>query len=170
MLVAVPGDVAQPCARIEIERDSCKDEHEAHEVGEPVATGDGSHVPWTIQPARQHEVALSRPPRQLASSRSSSGPDHVSYRILVTDDIDPDGVALLRAEPSFIVDEVPTLPPTELVRKFVNERGQAKAQLDCVCFLDGDERVGKASFRTEETFITTVERPGLILFPSSAAK
>ena len=63
-----------------------------------------------------------------------------------------------------------TLPPTELVRKFVNERGQAKAQLDCVCFLDGDERVGKASFRTEETFITTLERPGLILFPSSAAK
>ena len=54
--------------------------------------------------------------------------------------------------------------------KFVNERGQAKAQLDCVCFLDGDERVGKASFRTEESFITTVERPGLILFPSSAAK
>ena len=63
-----------------------------------------------------------------------------------------------------------TLPPTELVRKFVKERGQAKAQLDCVCFLDGDERVGKASFRTEETFITTLERPGLILFPSSAAK
>jgi D-3-phosphoglycerate dehydrogenase len=34
----------------------------------------------------------------------------VPYRILVTDDIDPDGVALLTAEPSFQVDEVPTLP------------------------------------------------------------
>ncbi len=41
----------------------------------------------------------------------------MSYRILVTDDIDPDGVALLRAEPSFIVDEVPTLPPTELLER-----------------------------------------------------
>ena len=39
------------------------------------------------------------------------------YRILVTDDIDPDGVALLRAEPSFIVDEVPTLPPAELLER-----------------------------------------------------
>jgi hypothetical protein len=29
-----------------------------------------------------------------------------------------------------------TLPPTELVRKFVTERGQAWAQLACVCFLD----------------------------------
>ena len=39
------------------------------------------------------------------------------YRILVTDDIDPDGVALLRAEPSFVVDEVPTLPPAELLER-----------------------------------------------------
>jgi D-3-phosphoglycerate dehydrogenase len=41
----------------------------------------------------------------------------VPYRILVTDDIDPDGVALLTAEPSFIVDEVPTLPPAELLER-----------------------------------------------------
>jgi D-3-phosphoglycerate dehydrogenase len=39
------------------------------------------------------------------------------YRILVTDDIDPDGVALLVAEPSFVVDEVPTLPPAELLER-----------------------------------------------------
>src|SRR4029079_9775835 len=45
---------------------------------------------------------------------------HVSYRILVTDDIDADGVALLRAEPSFIVDEVPTLPPAELLERIGN--------------------------------------------------
>ena len=61
-----------------------------------------------------------------------------------------------------------TLPPTELVRKFVNERGSASAQLECVCFLDGDERTGRASFRPEETFVTTVDRPGLILFPSGS--
>ena len=41
----------------------------------------------------------------------------VSFRILVTDDIDPDGVALLSAEPSFIVDVVPTLPPAELLER-----------------------------------------------------
>ncbi len=39
------------------------------------------------------------------------------YRILVTDDIDPDGVALLAAEPSFVVDEVPTLPAAELLER-----------------------------------------------------
>ena len=41
----------------------------------------------------------------------------MTYRILVTDDIDPDGVALLTAEPSFIVDEVPTLPREELLAR-----------------------------------------------------
>ena len=38
----------------------------------------------------------------------------MTYRILVTDEIDADGVALLQAEPSFHVDVVPTLPPAEL--------------------------------------------------------
>jgi D-3-phosphoglycerate dehydrogenase / 2-oxoglutarate reductase len=41
----------------------------------------------------------------------------VTYRILVTDDIDPDGVALLTAEPRFVVDEVPTLPREELLAR-----------------------------------------------------
>ncbi|MES2177410.1 MAG: phosphoglycerate dehydrogenase [Gemmatimonadota bacterium] len=41
----------------------------------------------------------------------------MSYRILVTDDIDADGVALLTAEPSFVVDELPTLPPAELLER-----------------------------------------------------
>lgn len=41
----------------------------------------------------------------------------MSFRILVTDDIDADGVAILTAEPSFIVDEVPTLPPAELLER-----------------------------------------------------
>lgn len=40
-----------------------------------------------------------------------------SHRLLVTDEIDPDGLALLRAVPSFIVDEVPTLPADELLRR-----------------------------------------------------
>ena len=62
-----------------------------------------------------------------------------------------------------------TLPPTELVRKFVTERGQAQAQLECVCFLDCDERRGRAAFKGEDVFITTVERPGLMLLPVGSA-
>jgi D-3-phosphoglycerate dehydrogenase len=39
------------------------------------------------------------------------------YRVLVTDDVDPEGLALLTAEPSLQVDEVPTLPKDELLRR-----------------------------------------------------
>ena len=60
-----------------------------------------------------------------------------------------------------------TLPPTELVRKFAAERGQPKAQLECVCFLDGDERRGRASFQSEALFIETLQRPGLMLLPAA---
>jgi 1-acyl-sn-glycerol-3-phosphate acyltransferase len=60
-----------------------------------------------------------------------------------------------------------TLPPTELVRKFVTERGQPDAQLECICFLDGDERKGFASFKDESVFVTTIQRPGLMLFPTA---
>jgi hypothetical protein len=58
-----------------------------------------------------------------------------------------------------------TLPPTELVRKFVTERGRPDAQLECICFLDGDERKGFALFKDESVFVTTIQRPGLMLFP-----
>jgi D-3-phosphoglycerate dehydrogenase len=39
------------------------------------------------------------------------------YRVLVTDDIDAEGVALLAAEPQLQVDEVPTLPKDELLER-----------------------------------------------------
>jgi D-3-phosphoglycerate dehydrogenase len=39
----------------------------------------------------------------------------VTYRVLVTDEIDAEGVALLAAEPQISVDEVPTLPKEELL-------------------------------------------------------
>ncbi|HEX5830616.1 MAG TPA: phosphoglycerate dehydrogenase [Gemmatimonadaceae bacterium] len=41
----------------------------------------------------------------------------MTYRILVTDDIDAEGVAVLRAEPRLQVDEVPTLPVNELLAR-----------------------------------------------------
>ena len=39
------------------------------------------------------------------------------FRLLVTDEIDREGVDLLRAEPAFDVDEVPTLKPAELAER-----------------------------------------------------
>jgi D-3-phosphoglycerate dehydrogenase len=41
----------------------------------------------------------------------------VTYRVLVTDEIDPEGVAILSAEPEIKVDEVPTLPKDELLQR-----------------------------------------------------
>lgn len=44
---------------------------------------------------------------------------HLTYsmRILVTDEVDPEGVALLKAVREFDVDVVPTLPPAELLQR-----------------------------------------------------
>ncbi len=41
----------------------------------------------------------------------------MAYRILVTDEIDRDGLALLQAVPQFTVDEFPTLPASELLER-----------------------------------------------------
>jgi D-3-phosphoglycerate dehydrogenase / 2-oxoglutarate reductase len=45
------------------------------------------------------------------------GSGTVAYRVLVTDEIDAEGVAILLAEPGLIVDEVPTLPKDELMAR-----------------------------------------------------
>jgi 1-acyl-sn-glycerol-3-phosphate acyltransferase len=63
-----------------------------------------------------------------------------------------------------------TLPPTELVRKFVAERGKLTAQLDCVCFLDGDEKTGRATFKDVDVFATTINRPGLTWLQDASAR
>src|ERR1043165_8375074 len=39
------------------------------------------------------------------------------HRILVTDEVDPEGVAILTAVPDFTVDVVPTLPAAELLER-----------------------------------------------------
>lgn len=39
------------------------------------------------------------------------------FRVLVTDEVDPEGIALLRAHPAMEVDEVPTLPAAELLER-----------------------------------------------------
>ena len=43
----------------------------------------------------------------------------MSLRVLVTDEIDPEGVQLLQAEPRLRVDELPTLPKQELLARIV---------------------------------------------------
>jgi D-3-phosphoglycerate dehydrogenase len=40
-----------------------------------------------------------------------------TWRVLVTDNVDPEGVAILAAEPALVVDEVPTLPREELLAR-----------------------------------------------------
>ena len=42
------------------------------------------------------------------------------YRVLVTDEIDAEGVAILLAEPELVVDEVPTLPKGELLARIAD--------------------------------------------------
>ena len=44
----------------------------------------------------------------------------MTYRVLVTDEIDAEGVALLSAEPNLVVDEVPTLPKDELLARIAD--------------------------------------------------
>ena len=44
----------------------------------------------------------------------------MTYRVLVTDEIDAEGVAILLAEPELVVDEVPTLPKDELLERIVD--------------------------------------------------
>jgi D-3-phosphoglycerate dehydrogenase / 2-oxoglutarate reductase len=41
----------------------------------------------------------------------------LKFKVLVTDGIDPEGIALLAADPQLQVDEVPTLPPAELLQR-----------------------------------------------------
>jgi D-3-phosphoglycerate dehydrogenase / 2-oxoglutarate reductase len=44
----------------------------------------------------------------------------VTFRVLVTDEIDAEGVALLSSEPRLVVDEVPTLPKEELLSRIAD--------------------------------------------------
>jgi D-3-phosphoglycerate dehydrogenase len=66
----------------------------------------------------------------------------MTFRILVTDDVDAEGVALLTAEPTFIVDEVPTLPPAELLERIA----------------DYDAIVGRSATRITEALLRRATR------------
>ncbi len=52
-----------------------------------------------------------------------------------------------------------TLPPVEIVRKFADERGKAKQELDFVLFLDAVPAKGSVVEATEEELCNSVDRP-----------
>lgn len=66
----------------------------------------------------------------------------MSYRVLVTDEVDPDGVAILTSEPELDVDVVPTLPPKELVERIG----------------DYDALVGRSATRITEELLQRAKR------------
>ena len=45
------------------------------------------------------------------------------FNVLVTDEVDPEGIALLRAHPQIAVVERPTLPPAELLEEIAEYDG-----------------------------------------------
>ncbi|GAC1648576.1 MAG: phosphoglycerate dehydrogenase [Gemmatimonadaceae bacterium] len=66
----------------------------------------------------------------------------MAFRILVTDEIDAEGVAVLQAEPSFCIDEVPTLPKEELLARVG----------------DYDALVGRSATRISEEVLRRADR------------
>src|SRR5690606_3604216 len=55
---------------------------------------------------------------RATARRAGGGPDTMTqerYRVLVTDEVNPEGIAILRAEPAIEVVERPTLPPEVLL-------------------------------------------------------
>jgi D-3-phosphoglycerate dehydrogenase / 2-oxoglutarate reductase len=64
------------------------------------------------------------------------------YRVLVTDEVDPDGVAILTSEPELRVDVVPTLAPKELLERIA----------------DYDALVGRSATRVTEELLERAKR------------
>jgi D-3-phosphoglycerate dehydrogenase len=97
----------------------------------------------------------------------------MTYRILVTDEIDPEGVELLRAEKSFEVEEIPTTPPKELARFISNFDGFVGRS---ATRLDGDllrqaERlrvIGRAGVGTDNIDIPTATTLGIAIINAPA--
>ena len=66
----------------------------------------------------------------------------MSHRVLVTDDIDREGVAVLESEAGLHVDVVPTLPPAELLERIGNY----------------DAIVGRSATRISEALLRSASR------------
>jgi D-3-phosphoglycerate dehydrogenase len=91
-----------------------------------------------------------------------------SLRLLVTDEIDSDGVDLLRAEPTLVVDEIPTPKPAELLEKigeydaFVG-RSATRLPAEVLEAATKLKVIGRAGVGTDNIDIPTATRLGIAI-------
>lgn len=95
------------------------------------------------------------------------------YRILVTDEIDPEGVALLAGEPDFDVDEVPTLPPDELMARIpaydaLVGRSATKVSPDLLRAATRLKVIGRAGVGVDNIALDTATELGIAIINAPA--
>jgi D-3-phosphoglycerate dehydrogenase len=95
------------------------------------------------------------------------------YRILVTDEIDPEGVALLAGEEAFDVDEVPTLPPDELMARIpaydaLVGRSATKVSADLLRAASRLKVVGRAGVGVDNIALETATELGIAIINAPA--
>lgn len=95
------------------------------------------------------------------------------YRILVTDEIDPEGVALLAGEPDFDVDEVPTLPPDELMSRIpaydaLVGRSATKVSADLLRAATRLKVIGRAGVGVDNIALDTATELGIAIINAPA--
>lgn len=95
------------------------------------------------------------------------------YRVLVTDEIDPDGLALLTAEPSLLVDEVPTLPASELLARIPDYHaivGRSASRISGDLLRAGTQLrvVGRAGVGVDNVDMTTATELGVAVINAPA--
>lgn len=95
------------------------------------------------------------------------------YRILVTDEIDPEGVELLRAESSFDVNEIPTTPVSELngmIGEYDAFVGRSATRLDGDLLRRAERLrvIGRAGVGTDNIDIPTATNLGIAIINAPA--
>jgi D-3-phosphoglycerate dehydrogenase len=95
------------------------------------------------------------------------------YRILVTDEIDPEGVALLAGEPAFDVDEVPTLPADELKARIAEYdafvgRSATRVSADLLHAATRLKVIGRAGVGVDNIALDTATELGIAIINAPA--
>lgn len=95
------------------------------------------------------------------------------YRILVTDEIDPEGVALLSGVEDFDVDELPTLPPAELIERISNYdalvgRSATKVSADVLRAATRLKVVGRAGVGVDNIALDVATELGIAIINAPA--
>jgi D-3-phosphoglycerate dehydrogenase len=95
------------------------------------------------------------------------------FRVLVTDDIDPEGVQLLEGEPELRVDEVPTLPKSELLSRIAEYdalvgRSATRISDDVLREAKRLRVVGRAGVGVDNIALDTATRLGIAVINAPA--